>query len=127
MSLRKVAVVIVLIVIVGAGAYLLMGARANSMDAFAQCLAQKGATMYGAYWCPHCSEQKEKFGESFKYVHYVECGIPGQPPSAQTQPCKDMQIKKYPTWTFADGDRMEAPQSLQSLGQKTGCKVPESQ
>ena len=25
-------------------------------------LARTNATMYGVYWCPHCQEQKAKFG-----------------------------------------------------------------
>ena len=28
----------------------------------AKVLREKGATMYAAYWCPHCSRQKELFG-----------------------------------------------------------------
>ena len=27
-------------------------------DQFAQCVAAKGFTMYGAYWCPHCKKEK---------------------------------------------------------------------
>ena len=33
--------------------------------------------MYGLYWCPHCIEQKEMFGDAFHYVPYVECAIKG--------------------------------------------------
>src|SRR6476620_5024249 len=46
-------------------------------DRFAQCLKERNILMYGAYWCPHCADQKEKFGASFKYAPYVECGVPG--------------------------------------------------
>jgi len=46
-------------------------------DTFAKCLTDRHVLMYGAYWCPHCAEQKEKFGDSFRYAPYVECGIPG--------------------------------------------------
>ena len=34
---------------------------------------QKKLTMYGAYWCSHCQAEKKLFGDSFKYVPYVEC------------------------------------------------------
>ncbi|HEY9888334.1 MAG TPA: hypothetical protein V6D02_08030, partial [Candidatus Obscuribacterales bacterium] len=30
----------------------------------AQHLTAQGATMYGAFWCPHCADQKELFGEA---------------------------------------------------------------
>lgn len=60
-------------------------------DAFAKCLTQKGFTMYGAYWCPHCKDQKALFGDSFKYVNYVEC-------TEQTQLCTDKGVQGFPTW-----------------------------
>jgi len=80
--------------------------------------------MYGAYWCPHCADQKKEFGSSFRYVHYVECAIQGQPPNVQTPACRDMQIRKYPTWVFPDGERVEANLTLEKLSEKTGCKLP---
>ena len=96
----------------------------SKMDAFAQCLAAKNVLMYGAYWCPHCKDQKDEFGKSFQYVHYVECAIPGRPPSVQTDACKLADIKKYPTWIFPDGERVEAVLPLAELAQKAGCPAP---
>jgi transcription elongation factor Elf1 len=101
-----------------------LACAADKNDAFARCLSAKGATMYGDFRCPHCAKQKAMFGEAFKKVHYVECGIVGQPPNVQTQQCRELQIKNYPTWSFQDGDRLEGPQTLQKLGEKTGCQVP---
>jgi hypothetical protein len=63
----------------------------KNYDAFAKCLTEKGATMYGAEWCPHCKEQKAVFGNSFKYINYVEC-------PDNTQLCLDKGIQGYPTW-----------------------------
>jgi hypothetical protein len=93
-------------------------------DAFAQCLTKKHVAMYGAFWCPHCNDQKKEFGTAFSYVHYVECAVPAQPPNVQTPACQEMKIRKYPTWVFPDGERVEAIQSLEQLSQKTGCKLP---
>ena len=42
-------------------------------DAFAQCLKDKGAVFYGAFWCPNCQEQKKLFDSSIKLLPYVEC------------------------------------------------------
>ena len=40
----------------------------------AQQLKQSGAKMYGAFWCSHCLEQKEEFGQqAMKDFPYVEC------------------------------------------------------
>jgi hypothetical protein len=116
-------VIVVAIVAVCAGLYLLLRHKQNSrMDAFAQCLGAKGAKMYGAYWCPHCADQKELFGSSFQYAPYVECGIKGS--KAEAQVCSDAAIKHFPTWSFADGARVEGLHSLEFLGQETGCPLP---
>mgnify|MGYP000470139933 CR=1 FL=1 len=45
----------------------------NNIDEFAKYLTSKGIRMYGSAFCPHCNKQKEIFGESFKYIDYVEC------------------------------------------------------
>ena len=94
------------------------------MEGFAKCLDRTQTKMYGAFWCPHCAEQKEKFGTAFAFLPYVECGVLGMPPSTQTEVCKQMGIKKYPTWVFGDGERLEGPQTLEVLSQRTGCKLP---
>jgi hypothetical protein len=96
--------------------------RRGRMDAFAKCLASKQATMYGAFWCPHCADQKEMFGPSFQYVPYVECGIKGSRDEAA--PCAQAGIKHFPTWQFADGVRQEGTLSLRALGEKAGCGLP---
>ena len=96
--------------------------RGTRLDAFAKCLAAKPAKMYGAYWCPHCADQKAMFESSFQYVPYVECGVPGSRDEAQL--CKDAGIKHFPTWQFADGERQEGTLPLQTLAAKTGCSLP---
>lgn len=93
-------------------------------DSFAKCLTDRHVLMYGAYWCPHCAEQKEKFGASFKYAPYVECGIPGNTRGEQ-QVCKDAGIRHFPTWQFPPvGERVEQVLSLDSLSDRTGCPLP---
>jgi thiol-disulfide isomerase/thioredoxin len=91
-------------------------------DEFAMCLKDKGATFFGAFWCPHCQAQKKLFGNSVKKLPYVECSTPnGQ---AQTQICIDKGIESYPTWEFADGSRLNGEIALDKLAEKTGCVLP---
>ena len=98
--------------------------RQHEHDKFAQCLKDRGVRMYGAWWCPHCQEQKEKFGASFKLVDYVECGVQGDT-SVRTQVCKDADIKHYPTWQFPPtGERVERVFELEELSAKTSCPLP---
>jgi hypothetical protein len=53
----------------------------NSTDQaieLAKRMKEKGITFYGAYWCPHCSRQKEIFGrQAMSYLDYVECSPKG--------------------------------------------------
>lgn len=91
---------------------------------FAQCLTEKGATFYGAYWCPHCQEQKGLFGSAMEDVHYVECALPGGSGAGQTKACDDAEIQSYPTWEFADGSRETGVLPLSQLASKTGCELP---
>jgi hypothetical protein len=94
----------------------------HKYDAFAQCLAAKQAKMYGLYWCPHCAEQKEKFGASFHYVPYVECAIKDSKELAEA--CKVAGVKLFPSWQFGADPPKEGILSLEALSDKTGCALP---
>lgn len=118
----KVWVIVGILVIVAMAVFIPWHRHNQKIDAFAQCLTAKQAKMYGAFWCPHCDEQKEMFGSSFKYAPYTECGIKGS--RALTQACQDAGIKRFPTWVFADGSRTEGEKSLEYLSAQTGCPQP---
>jgi uncharacterized membrane protein/glutaredoxin len=85
-------------------------------------LAQRGAKMYGASWCPHCVEQKELFGASAKRLPYVECSS-GGPGSPQTQECRAAGINQYPTWIIG-GQRIQEVLTLTRLAELTGFQPP---
>jgi hypothetical protein len=96
--------------------------RSHKYDGFAKCLAAHQAKMYGLYWCPHCIEQKEKFGASFHYVPYVECAIKGSKELAPE--CKIAGAKLFPSWQFGTDPPKEGVLSLEALSDKTGCSLP---
>lgn len=121
-SVRKVGIVVLVVAIAGSLYAFVRHQQTSRYKAFAQCLSTKGAKMYGAFWCPHCAEQKELFGSSFQYVDYVECGIKGSRATAQV--CTDADIKHYPTWVFADGSRVEGEHPFDFLSRQTGCPAP---
>src|SRR3989338_3322463 len=97
--MKKVLIMILLISIL-----VITGCSSAKKDAFAQCLTENNVTMYGAFWCPHCANQKAQFGSSFKYATYVECSLPDR--SGQTEICRKAVIESYPTWEFNDGSRL---------------------
>lgn len=97
--------------------------KPGELDAFAQCLKTKEATFYGAFWCPHCQDQKKMFGKSQKFLPYIECSTPDG--KGQTALCREKGIEGYPTWEFADGSRESGALSLERLSKKTGCPLPQ--
>lgn len=96
--------------------------RSGRLDEFARCLTEKKAIMYGSFLCPHCQDQKELFGNSWPYIQYVECSVPGSRRIAPA--CAAAKIQHVPTWVFGDGQRREGLVQLQELSQRTGCKLP---
>ncbi len=91
-------------------------------DKLAQCLTSKGVKFYGAWWCPHCAEEKRILGDSMKKINYIECAPPGDQ-QGQTEICKQAKIDSYPTWEFADGSRATGVQQPKDLADKAGCAL----
>ncbi len=118
----KVIVIVGILALVAAGLFINWYRESSRLDAFAKCLTSKGAKMYGAFWCPHCAEQKDLFGSSFKYAPYVECGVKGSQTIAQV--CTDAAVNHFPTWFFRDGTHDEGVKSLEFLSDQTGCPLP---
>lgn len=95
----------------------------HKYDSFARCLASKNAKMFGLYWCPHCADQKEMFGASFRNVPYVECAMKDKP-GELAPACKAAGVKLFPSWQFAGEQPREGVLSLGALSDKTGCSLP---
>lgn len=79
-------------------------------------LHDSGAKFYGAYWCPHCQQQKEAFGASAKRLPYVEC-TPAGPKGPRDTDCLTAEIAGYPTWIIGERriERAIAPAQLAVL------------
>ncbi len=114
---------IILLVIIGAfGAGWYAYSRPAPLDNFTTCLGEKGATFYGAFWCPHCQNQKKLFGRSSRLLPYEECSTPDG--KSQLSRCNEKKIEGYPTWEFKDGSRKSGEVSLNDLAEATGCILP---
>ncbi|MBM3272210.1 hypothetical protein FJY94_02935 [Candidatus Kaiserbacteria bacterium] len=117
--------VIIAVIIISIGASFVMGrtAQPGALDGFAQCLADKQAVFYGAFWCPHCQAQKRLFGTSVKLLPYVECSTPDG--KGQTAVCIEKKVESYPTWVFANGETYTGERTLAQLASSTGCVMPQ--
>jgi hypothetical protein len=111
--------IIGIIVVVIVAGYLMLTNAPSQYDSFAKCVAASGAKMYGASWCPHCNDQKHMFGNSVRFINYVECSLPDN--QGETEVCTQAGIASYPTWIFKDGSRNVGVMSFDQLGQKTNC------
>ena len=70
--------------------------------ALAKHLSDIGAVKYGAFWCPHCYDQKQLFGkEAFDQVNYTECAEGGI--NANPDACINAGIRSFPTWVINTG------------------------
>ena len=124
MGKNKILWIIVLVLAIGGVAWLIMTpGRSGKLDAFATCLKDKDALFYGAFWCPHCQNQKAMFGASAKLLPYVECSTPDG--KGQLPVCTDRGVTSYPTWIFADGTILNGEVPLEKLSEKTGCLLPQ--
>ena len=119
-----VSIIVVALIMIGGMAWYITDSQKpkytngpNVLDGFAQRLAEKKVTMYGAVWCSHCQAQKKEFGSSFKYVPYVEC-------PDNVKACLDKGVKGYPTWIFPDGTTIEGETSLKNISEKSSCSLP---
>ncbi|MGB3135860.1 MAG: vitamin K epoxide reductase family protein [Nodosilinea sp.] len=91
--------------------------------ALANHLRDSGATMYGAWWCPHCHDQKQLFGaEASTVFEEVECAEDGQ--NSQADLCRSKpEITGFPTWEIS-GEFYSGTQSLARLAELSGYSGP---
>ncbi|GAB5034298.1 Hypothetical protein NocV09_01800730 [Nannochloropsis oceanica] len=83
-------------------------------EALAVRLAGMDAKMYGAFWCSHCYEQKQAFGQEsfYRHIKYIECAPDGA--KSETKVCKTRKVPGYPTWEIK-GDLYPGEKSLEQL------------
>ena len=87
-------------------------------------LREIGAKEYGAYWCPHCHDQKMLFGkEAAALIDYVECDPRGQNSRAEICQAAGANIKGFPTWEIK-GQFYSGTQSLEKLADLSGYTGP---
>ncbi len=103
----------------------LLGERQEAATAYAEGLAKhlaaSGAKFYGAYWCPHCTDQKRMFGQTARYLPYVECDP--RSPEARPRECEAAGVRAYPTWVIR-GRKYEGTLPLEELARLSGYPPP---
>jgi hypothetical protein len=114
--------IIFLVLIFGAiGFVVWLGAKNSRTDpglvAFAACLSEKGAVMYGTESCSWCQKEKDGFKNAWHLINYVDCiNDPKQ--------CLALGIESTPTWIFPEGKKFVGYQGLKKLSEESGCPLP---
>jgi len=86
--------------------------------ALARHLKTIGAACYTAWWCPHCQDQREKFGrEATLLAPFVECAEANRGRKPECRANKD--IDGFPTWIIA-GKRFVGAQEMSKLAEVSG-------
>lgn len=95
--------------------------RSTSSEAdmtLARHLKTTGAACYTAWWCPHCQDQREKFGrEATALAPFVECSDSNRRRTPECRANKD--IEGFPTWRIA-GKLHVGAQELSKLAELSG-------
>ena len=101
----------------------LMGCSGGkNYDGFAQCITGSGVVMFGSETCPHCQNVKNDFGNSFRYIEYVECGSYATEEEAAR--CQEAGVKYLPHFEFGDGSSLFGELPFDIISEKTGCALP---
>ncbi|MBX4181420.1 hypothetical protein KW807_00975 [Candidatus Parcubacteria bacterium] len=122
--MKKLLWIVIVLLLIGGVVWLAKTpGKPGKLDSFATCIKDSGALFYGAFWCPHCQNQKAMFGKSAKLLPYIECSTPDG--NGQLQTCTDAGVSGYPTWKFPDGTVETGEVALARLGELTKCELPQ--
>jgi uncharacterized membrane protein len=89
---------------------------------FCDCVTFAGWRFYGREGCMWCEKQKMIFGESIKYIIFIDClKVPDT--------CKQLNIEGFPTWIrFSDDgeelQRYKGYSTLKNLAEISHCSIP---
>jgi uncharacterized membrane protein len=90
------------------------------LTALAKHLDASGAKFYGAFWCPNCQDQKDRFGPSQVHLPYVECSPRGRSGPVAFA-CVAENIGQYPTWIIR-GQRYTSAMDTEELAKRSGFR-----
>lgn len=91
------------------------------LEAFVQCLKDKGMKFYGAHWCGWCNRQRQEIGLLGEGLLYNECI--DKESGEMTKECQEQGIQSFPTWVLSDGTKSPGYKPLENLAELSGCEL----
>jgi|GEM_PF-1342831 len=89
--------------------------KIKKIEGLAKCLSDK-SVLYGSSWCPHCTNQKQVFGSSVKYINFVDC----ESTLENQNLCVSKGLQAYPTWEI-NSQLYLGEKSFEELAELSGC------
>ncbi len=85
-------------------------------DNFISCLQSAGLVIYGADWCPYCTQLVDLLGgKDVVAPIYVEC-------TENETLCREKNIEGYPT-VLIEGERYRGSRTVEAFASETGCTI----
>lgn len=81
----------------------------------ATCLSEKGFSLAGTAWCPHCEKQREMFGDALSIIDYHDC-------EEDKDWCEENDIKYYPSWISPLGAVSPGVKDFDTLKEMAECR-----
>lgn len=110
--LVTVAIVVAVLILAAGIIYYRNNSNPQTPDSVAKCIGEK-SVVYIQNGCIHCIRQEQLFGESFKFLSYVNC-------TENWNRCTAAGIEGTPTWII-NNQRYIGYQDLSKLQELTGC------
>ena len=97
----------------------------QNYDEVAKCITEKEVNMYGSFKCGVCNKIRGDFGESFQYMHEVECHPDGE--HSQWELCQEKAIEGTPTFILepngVEEKRYQGYLSPENIAKFAGCEI----
>ena len=100
------------------------GEAAPDLVQFAKDLTTAGVKFFGAAWCSFCTDQKQLFQDGGEFLPFIEVSNPDRSLNA-TGVAEN--IETFPTWEFPDSSRETGVLSLQTLSDRSGVAIAQSE
>ena len=93
----------------------------EEMSSLIDCLAEEDLVIYGAEWCPACTQLAESLGgyDAIDPI-YVECA---EGTEEEARRCQEETQTTYVPEIQIDGELYEGPNDPQSLANEVGCEL----
>lgn len=104
---------IIIILIIAFAVYIKTKPNNSVDESIARCIGEN-AVVYSQIGCHFCEQQKDLFGDSYKYINEVLCN------SDNWKTCTEKEITGTPTWII-NNQKYLGLQSVEKLQELTGC------